>query len=659
MNERLCSPPQPSHSRGGRNAYSMLRYAQKNRATLHERGASVWRKPVAVFDQPSLQVLLFGQPVTVNPDAHPVNIANPMTNRIVERRAKTDRRNTVAVGVLEIQDDTGVRALVWPLAAVLVLLIVLAGTLLWHQQEERLQGQIDYHLGDISDAFYSIQSQQISAMGTLLDIITTDPALHEALRTRNRERLLALSLGTIERLREKDDIGLLHFHDQDRYTLLQVHAPEQFGDRIDRRTLREAGRTGEKAGGLEIGSSGIPMLRAVKPVWSDGKIIGFAELARNAETLLKQLHREDNVEIAFSIHKKLLKREAWENSMQTGGKRHDWDRFPGDVIAYSSVEPSPENLLKPHLGKYDIRDHNQRFETPDGGRLWRTAFTQVIDASGNDIGDLTVMLDVTDLQKTFRRTMASASVLVIALMIFSLYILLKKTDQRILAQQRERYHARLMRDLAAHREKIREGERTSIAREVHDQLGQCLTGLRLEANLFKRSLGPEQPELMQRIQSMIGIIDTTLDTVRNITAALRPMVLDMGLIPAAEWLLSDTARRAGLECHFDAGDINECQLSDEQATALFRILQEALTNIIRHARATQVRVSIKMLGVLLMRIEDDGVGFETGIEKHREGKSFGLIGMRERAIMIGGDLRIDSGPGEGTVISVRIPCNKH
>jgi len=584
-----------------------------------------------------------------------------MINRTAERRVSTNRRRAVmadASGALE-EESAGIRMLVWPLAIVLVLLVALAGTLLWHQQEQRLQERIDYHIGGISDVFYNTQAQQIATMSALLDAITADPALREALQAHDRERLLSMSLEAAERLRQVHGIGSFYFYDQNRYNLLQLKNRERPSDRIDRWIIREAERTGEKAGGLEIGYSGIPMLRVVKPVKFDGKLIGFVELTQNTGRLLEWLHREDNVEIVFSIHKKLLKQEAWENGMQMEGEEHEWNLFPGDVIAYSSVRPLPEYLLKPHLGNYDVRDHNQRFEVQKDGRLWRTAYTPIMDASGRDIGDLTVMLDVTDLQGAFRRTMAGAGALTTVLLIFLLYTLLKKTDQRILAQQRERYQARLVRDLAAHREKIREGERTSIAREIHDQLGQCLTGLRLEANLFKRRLGPEQPELMAHVISMIDIIDTTLDTVRNITTALRPAVLDMGLVPAAEWLLSDTAKRAGLKYHFDADDIEECHLSEEQATALFRTLQEALTNIVRHARAAQVRVSIERLdGKLSMRIEDDGVGFEAGAEEHRDGKSFGLIGMRERAIMIGGDLHIDSGPGEGTVVSVRIPCNK-
>lgn len=591
-----------------------------------------------------------------------------MINRTVERRVNANRRRTVSVIDIGASkafegDDAGIRILIWPLAIVLVSLIILAGTLLWHQQEQRIHDQIDYRIWGVADAFYSIHDQQIAIMSALLDAITADPALRDALQAQDRERLLALSAKTAERLRQNHGIGLFHFYDQNRYTLLQVHPAELSGDRIDNSwVVHEAERTGEKAGGLEIGYFGIPVLRVVKPIQSNGKIIGFVELAKKSERLLKWLHRENNVEIAFSIHKNLINREVWEAGMQMEGREPDWGLFPGDVLVYRSAQPLPEGLLEPHLGGYGEHEYGRHFEVLADGRLWRTAYTPVIEASGRDIGDLTVMLDVTDLQGEFRRTMAGAGILTMLLLIFLiffLYTLLKKTDQRILAQQRERYRAKLIQDLAAHREKIREGERTSIAREIHDQLGQCLTGLRLEASLFKRLLGPKQTELMLHATSMIDIIDTTLSTVRNITTALRPAVLDMGLVPAAEWLLADTAKRAGLEYHFEADDIEECRLSEEQATALFRTLQEALTNIIRHARATRVRVNIKKLnGGLSMRIEDDGAGFEAGADEHRSGKSFGLIGMRERAIMIGGDLNIDSGPGEGTIVLVNIPCNR-
>jgi len=590
-----------------------------------------------------------------------------MINRTVERRVNANRRRTVSVIAVGASnafngEDAGIRMLIWPLAIVLVSLIALASTLLWYQQEQRLNDQIDYRIWGVADAFYSTHDQKIAIMSALLDTITADSSLREALQAQDRKRLLALSIKTAERLRQSHDIGFFNFYDQDHYALLQVHAPERPGDRSDSWIAREAERTGKEVGGLEIGYFGIPVLRVVKPIHSNGKIVGFVELAKTSEGLLKLLHRESNVEIAFSIHKNLINREVWESGMRTESKEPDWDRFPGDVIDYGSMRPLPEGLLGPHLGAYGQHEYGQHFEVWAGGRLWRTGYTPIIEASGRDIGDLTVMLDVTDLQETFRHTMAGAGIMTMALLIFlifSLYILLRKTDQRILAQQRERYQAKLVRDLAAHREKIREAERTSIAREIHDQLGQCLTGLRLEASLCKRLIDQEQPELMLHITSMVEIIDFTLDTVRNITAALRPAVLDMGLVPAAEWLLSDTAKRAGLEYHFDADDIEECRLSEEQATAMFRTLQEALTNIIRHARATRVYMSIRRLdGELLIRIEDDGIGFETGAEGHRSGKSFGLIGMRERAIMIGGDLNIDSAPGEGTVISVNIPCNR-
>ena len=132
-----------------------------------------------------------------------------MTNGTIDRRVNPNRRRTVAVGVSSAleEEGAGIRMLVWPLAIVLVLLIALAGTLLWHQQEQRLQERIDYHLGEVSDAFYNTQAQQIAVMSAQLDAITADPALREALRKHDRERLLALSFETAERLRQRDGSG--------------------------------------------------------------------------------------------------------------------------------------------------------------------------------------------------------------------------------------------------------------------------------------------------------------------------------------------------------------------------------------------------------------------------------------------------------------------
>ena len=213
-----------------------------------------------------------------------------------------------------------------------------------------------------------------------------------------------------------------------------------------------------------------------------------------------------------------------------------------------------------------------------------------------------------------------------------------------------------LRDLAAHHDKIREDERTRIAREIHDELGQYLTALRMDAAMLEIRYGGLDAGLTQLAAGMKQTIDTTISVVRNIAASLRPGALDLGLVPAVEWLLQDLQNRTGIHCalHAELGDL---ELDDERATAVFRILQESLTNIVRHAHAQSVNVRIEHAGALVaIEVEDDGVGFDTGAVRKR--RTFGLMGIRERARAFGGRARIDTQPGKGTVVHVQIPMHE-
>jgi signal transduction histidine kinase len=213
-----------------------------------------------------------------------------------------------------------------------------------------------------------------------------------------------------------------------------------------------------------------------------------------------------------------------------------------------------------------------------------------------------------------------------------------------------------LRELAAHHERIREEERTRIAREIHDELGQCLTALRMDAAMIGIRFGEGNPVLEHQVAWMKKTIDTTIDVVRNLATTLRPGALDMGLVTAAEWLLSGFEERAQIRCHLHAPREHP-ELDEERSTAAFRILQESLTNIARHAQATEVNVHVELVdGALEMDIRDDGVGFDHAEVQSR--KTFGLMGMRERALQFGGEARIDSTPGIGTTIRIRIPCTR-
>ncbi len=209
-----------------------------------------------------------------------------------------------------------------------------------------------------------------------------------------------------------------------------------------------------------------------------------------------------------------------------------------------------------------------------------------------------------------------------------------------------------LRRLAAHADQIKEGERKRIAREIHDDLGQNLLALRIEADMLATRTRNSHSRLYVRALSTLSQIDTTIRSVRHIINDLRPNVLDLGLDAAVDWQVAEFERRTGIECELIENQ-QDVSLSDNCATAFFRILQESLSNISRHAQASQVRVEMKYeQDRLTMTVSDNGIGFQTGGTKTG---SFGLVGIEERISLLGGTCSFLSQPGSGTTICVSVP----
>lgn len=210
-----------------------------------------------------------------------------------------------------------------------------------------------------------------------------------------------------------------------------------------------------------------------------------------------------------------------------------------------------------------------------------------------------------------------------------------------------------LRRLAAHAERIKEGERKRIAREIHDDLGQNLLALRIEADMLSSRTGTRHPHLHERACATLLQIDATIRSVRQIINDLRPNVLDLGLGAAVEWQISEFKRRTGIHCEL-VDNLREIRLNDSCATALFRILQESFSNIVRHAKATEVRVELVVRdGSLVMTVSDNGVGIQPG--SRQKSGSFGLVGIEERTNILGGSFSITGVVGEGTSVHVSIP----
>lgn len=225
----------------------------------------------------------------------------------------------------------------------------------------------------------------------------------------------------------------------------------------------------------------------------------------------------------------------------------------------------------------------------------------------------------------------------------------RKRAERDLKETGER-----LRELAAHLQGIREEERSRIAREIHDELGQVLTALSLDVRWLHKRLPEERGDLQEKARRMSELITTTVGSVSRICSELRPAILDdVGLSAAIEWQAGEFSSRTGIVCSIET-EPPQIKLSEELSVAIFRIFQETLTNIVRHAQATEVEVELRLTPrEFSMRVCDDGVGMEH-TEPHKL-NSFGLLGVRERVHGFGGEMTLSTGDLGGACLNVVIP----
>lgn len=226
------------------------------------------------------------------------------------------------------------------------------------------------------------------------------------------------------------------------------------------------------------------------------------------------------------------------------------------------------------------------------------------------------------------------------------------TEHKLRVRELKEYQE-LLRELAAQGSASREAELKHIAREMHDELGQLLTALRMDISLLRIRFGEQDPLLMKKVQDMLVLVDKAIRGVRNVTANLRPPALDLGISAAILWLGDQFNARATTTCTVHILD-DPAGLDDASTLTLFRIVQESLTNVARHAQADSVEIRVGQSGDdICVEVEDDGRGFDPATMSAKI--SFGLMGMKERAMAVGGRVEIFSAPSRGTVVSVYIP----
>ncbi len=300
-----------------------------------------------------------------------------------------------------------------------------------------------------------------------------------------------------------------------------------------------------------------------------------------------------------------------------------------DLIGKFIEETMPPETAQAVIAKYDRcvasgvpLDEEISLDLPAGFRQYHSTLVPVRDGSGRIHRIVGISRDITERRRMERELEASQL---------------------------------LLRQLATRNEADREDERKHLTREIHDELGQYLLALRLGISVVQVQHGAGNAGLQEKMQTLSEMVASITGVVRNVVSSLRPVALDMGLVPALKWLVREYAARTHLQFELDVS-AEDAQLDDTCATAIFRIVQESLTNIVRHAQADQVAITwARQEGRYLLRIQDNGRGFDPGMRKE---KSFGLVSIRERVLMLGGEVDIASAPGCATAITVRIPVHE-
>ena len=282
------------------------------------------------------------------------------------------------------------------------------------------------------------------------------------------------------------------------------------------------------------------------------------------------------------------------------------------------------------FSKYRVRVRSKK-----DNRSWIGSYagTQVRDKNEKTLLAILTVVDVTDIEEAKAALQAAHDQL----------------EARVVGRTEE------LRCLIAHLDTIREEESRRIAAEIHDQLGQALTVAKIEIAHLKASVAEGDPGVESQLRSLSDLVTGILEDVRRISRDLRPPLLDhLGLPAALENLCEDFEKRTGIQCVYHSHNESELKLGPERATAVFRIAQEALTNVARHAGASRVDLTLTVqTGYLHLCVQDNG----KGIPAHANPKSAGLIGMKERALRLGGELLIRGGPGSGTSVELRAPEN--
>jgi two-component system, NarL family, sensor histidine kinase UhpB len=382
-----------------------------------------------------------------------------------------------------------------------------------------------------------------------------------------------------------------------------------------------------------------------KPLWIDSRLVPLKTADGEVQAVIGIIR---DVSARVSVQEALAEREAYLRAMLDNFPFLVWlkdveGRFlavnqefaracgrerSGDVVGLTDFDVWPKELAQRYvdddrsvMATRQQKDVEEPIFTEGASRWFETFKTPVLDKRGKVLGTTGFSRDITERQRL---------------------------DAELRSQREQ------LRALAAHVESVREEERVRIAREIHDELGQALTCMSMDLGFLDKQISKENAQAAARVSALATQVKETVNAVRRISAELRPSILDdLGLGAAMEWLAHDFASRTGIDCAVSVP--SNVSIAAERGTVVFRMCQEALTNVARHSGASHVSIDLMIDAddQLVLEVSDNGRGI-TDEQIHRP-NSLGLLGMRERAALLGGVAAVKGTPGQGTTVTVWVP----